>query len=158
MPPRRKGEARPRGAALAISLDNLTRRPAAEEAALEDVIQPAETGRGHRRAAPARPFVLEQGLEHADRGVERRPRRAVRCLAIPAAVGQLLAEQPVDDALDVLSEVRAGRRHLPVDAGFDLAGEEGIVITLPRAATLPGHAVADEANSAARLLARGIEP
>ena len=29
------------------------------------------------RAAPARPFVLEQRLEHADRGVERRPRRAV---------------------------------------------------------------------------------
>ena len=100
VPPGREGEARPRGAALAISLDHLAGRPPAEEPALEEVLLPAQTGLGHLRAAPDGPFVLEQGLQHADRGVERRPRRAVLSLAVPAAVGQLLGEQPVDDAPD----------------------------------------------------------
>src|SRR5262249_4401629 len=44
-----------------------------------------------------------------------------------------------------------------VDAGFQLTGEEGIVVTFLRAATLPGHAVTNEAHRAARLVARGIE-
>ena len=59
--------------------------------------------------------------------------------------------------LDVLAEVGADRPDLPVDAGLHLAGEEGVAVTLRRAATLPGHAVADEAHRAARLVARGIE-
>src|SRR3989442_3498989 len=139
MPPRREGEARPRGVLLAISLDHLACRPPAEEAALEEVLLPAETGPGHLRAGPDSPFVLEQGLEHADRGVERRPRRAVGGLAVPAAVGQLLGEQPVDDAPDVLAEVGAARRHLPVDARLHLAREEGIAVRFLRTASLPRH-------------------
>ena len=59
-----------------ISLDRLAGH-AAEKSALEEVLLPAEPGLGHFRTAPARPLVLEQRLEHADRGVERRPRRAV---------------------------------------------------------------------------------
>ena len=59
--------------------------------------------------------------------------------------------------LDVLAEVGADRRDLPVDAGLDLAFEEGIAVTFLRAASLPRHAVADEAHRAARLVARGIE-
>src|SRR5260221_8335303 len=121
VPPRREGEAGPCGAALAISLDHLARRPPAEEAALEEVLLPAEPGRGHVRTAPDGPFVLEQGLEHADRGVKGRPRRAALGRAVPAAVLKLLAEQPVDQASHVLAEVGAAGRHLAVDARLDLA-------------------------------------
>src|SRR5579885_1873320 len=47
VPPGREGKARPRGAALAISRDQLASRPPTEEAALEEVLLPAETSRGH---------------------------------------------------------------------------------------------------------------
>src|SRR5439155_7035285 len=83
VPPRREREAGPGGPALAISLDDLARRPPAEEAALEEVLLPAEPGLGHLWNAPDGPFALEQGLEHADRRVERRPRRAVGGIAVP---------------------------------------------------------------------------
>jgi len=109
VPPRRKAEARPRGAALAISLNHFAGRSSAEEAAFEEILLPAYTRRGHLRAVSDAQFVLKQSLEHADRGVERRPRRAVGRLAVPAAIGQLLGEQPVDDAPSVLAEVRADR-------------------------------------------------
>src|SRR5262245_7345705 len=124
MPPRREREARPRGAALAIALDSLAGRPPAEEAAIEKVLLPAETGCAHLWVVPHAPFIFEQSLEHADRGVERRSCGPVGGLAVPAAVGELLGEQPVDDALDVLAEVGADRADLAVDAGLDLAGEE----------------------------------
>src|SRR5262249_49392079 len=136
---------------------HLARRPPPEEPALEEVLLPVDAGRGDLRAAPACPFVREQGLEHADRRVERRPRRPVGGLAVPAAVGQLFGEQPVDDATDVLAEVGAGRGHLPVDARLHLAGEEAIAVTLRRPTALPRHAVADEAHRAACLFARGVE-
>ena len=58
---------------------------------------------------------------------------------------------------DVLAKVGADRPDLPVDAGLHLAGEEGIAVTFLRGPALPGHAVADEAHRAARLVARGIE-
>ena len=157
MPPRREGEARPHGAALAISLDHLAGRPTAEEAALEQVLLRAQTRPDHLLATPNGAFVFEQGFEHADRGVERRPRRAVSGLAVPAAVGQLLGEQPIDDAPDVVAEVRAHRRNLPVDAGLDLALKEGIAVTFPRATSVPRHPVADEIHRAACLIARRIE-
>ena len=92
VPPGREGEARPGGVMI-----DLTGRPPPEEAALEQVLLPAEAGLRHLGAAPAGQFVFEQGFQHADRGVERRPRRAVGGLAVPAAVGQLLAEQAVED-------------------------------------------------------------
>src|SRR5882757_10256861 len=157
MPPRREGETGPRGATLTISLDHLASRSPAEEAALEEILLPAETSRRNFRGAPEPQFILEQWLEHADRDVERRARRAVRRLAVPAAVGQLLGEQPVDDAPDVLVEVRADRGHLSIDTGLHLTGEERIVITLLWAATLPSHAVADASHRATCLVARGIE-
>src|SRR5260221_9065754 len=57
VPPRREGEAGPCGAALAISLDHLARRPPAGQAALEAVLLPPEPGRGPARTAPHRPFL-----------------------------------------------------------------------------------------------------
>jgi len=101
--------------------------------------------------------MLEQGLKHADGGIERRARRAVRGLAVPAAIGQLFSEQAVDDTANVLAKVRADRAHLPIDTGLQLTGEEGIVITFLRAATFPGHTVMNERDRTARMVARWIE-
>src|SRR5215470_6144150 len=131
VPPCREGEALPRTVALPIALDRLARRPPTHEPPREQVFLPTETGLGRLPAACARPFVLEQGFQHADGGVERRPRRTVWCFAVPAAVWQLLSEQAVDDAPDVLAEVGADRGDLPIDARLDLAGKEGIVFTFP---------------------------
>src|SRR5207244_1964336 len=74
VPPGRKGEAGPRGTALAISLDHFAGGPPTEEAALEEILLPTQTGRSHFRAAPEVQLELEQSLQHADRGVERRTR------------------------------------------------------------------------------------
>src|SRR5207237_9400429 len=127
VPPGREGEAYKGG------VDDLAGRLPAEEAALKEVHLPAEASLPHLGAplTLAGQFVFEQGFQHADRGIERRPRRAVLGLAVPAAVAQLLAEQAVDDPLDVLAEVGAARRHLPVDARLDLAREEGIAVKIP---------------------------
>ena len=58
---------------------------------------------------------------------------------------------------NVLAEVRADCGHLTIDTGLHFTGEEGIVITLPRTATLPSHAVTDACHRAACFVARGIE-
>ena len=65
---------------------------------LEQVLLAAAAGGDGRRRAAGRALVREQPFEHADRRVERRAHRAVLGLAVPAAVLELLAEQPVDDA------------------------------------------------------------
>src|SRR6266496_3228384 len=57
VPPRRERETRPREATLAISLDHLAGRPAAEEAALEKILLPEETGFDHLLVAPNGAFV-----------------------------------------------------------------------------------------------------
>src|SRR6267143_6211325 len=73
VPPRREGETRPLGVGRTsrprTRSNHLAGRPPAEEAPLEEILLPAETGLGHLRAAPAGSFDLEQSLEHADRGV-----------------------------------------------------------------------------------------
>src|SRR5206468_3551563 len=107
VPPRRECKGGPRGAALAISLDPFAGRSPAQEAPLEKVLLPPEASRSHFRTARDGALVFEQRLEHADGGVEGGTRRAVRGFAVPAAVGQLLRQQPVDDAADVLPEIRA---------------------------------------------------
>src|SRR5438093_384390 len=145
MPPGGEGKTRPHRAAFAISFDHLTGRQPPVKPALEEVLLPPEAGGRHLRDRLARPFVLEQGLQHADGGVERRARRALLCFAVPAAIGQLFAEQPIDEAANVLPEVSADRRHLTVDAGLHLAGEEGVRVALRRTGSLPRHVVADEA-------------
>ena len=74
VPPRREGETGERCAGFAASGNDLTGRSPAEETALEEVLLPAETGLGDLRRTSACSFVLEQGLQHADGGVERRAR------------------------------------------------------------------------------------
>ena len=104
--------------------------------------------------------MLEQTLQHVDRRAERRHRRAVLDLAVPAAVRELLTEEPVNESLDVLAEVRAGRDDVAVDARLDLAVEEPVVVPwgIHRGAALPGDALADATDCPPGLITLGIEP
>ena len=72
-------------------------------------------------AAPG-PFALSYPavLQHANRRVERRS-LAARGVAVPAAVGQLLLKEPVDQNIAGLAEIRTNRKHPSVDTGLDLA-------------------------------------
>src|SRR5215470_8523713 len=99
-------------------------------------------------------LVLQQPFEHADRGVERGAHGASLCLAVPAAVFELLAEEPVHQPSARFAEVRAERQRAAVDARLDLALEEGRVAELRP----PGDLVANEAHGFARALAPGIDP
>jgi hypothetical protein len=148
VPPGREGEAGPRGSALAIAFDGFAGRSPAEQTAVEEVLLPAQTRSGDLGTVPDEPLVLEQGFEHTDRRVERRPRRAVRRVAVPSAVGELLGQKAVDEASNVLLEVGADCPDLAVDAGLGLAGEERVVGHLLRAASCPRDAFGDHADGA----------
>ena len=103
--------------------------------------------------------MLKQALEDIDRRPERRHRRAVLDLAVPAAVGELLAEEPLDERRHVHAEVRAGRDDVAVDARLDLALEEAVVG--PRGSTgrrPPRDVLPDEPDRPPGLLAPRIEP
>src|SRR5262249_13626378 len=74
-------------------------------------------------------LVLEEALEHADRRVVRGD-LALRRVAVPAAVAQLLADEAAREALGRTSEVRPERERATVDARLDLALEEGLRVEL----------------------------
>ena len=72
VPPRREGEARPRGRRRLRSrsiTSPVDRRRKSRR--VEKILLTAQAGRGHLRGRSARPFVLEERLQHADRRVER---------------------------------------------------------------------------------------
>ena len=117
--------------------------------------------RAARTSAGSRHRLLErqQAFEDPDRGPERRDRRAVLGLAVPAAVGELLPEQPVHQRADVLAEVGADRDDDTVDARLDLAGEERVAGPLVRRVpALPGDMVPHELGRPPGLRALGVEP
>ena len=146
MPVVREGEVEVR------RVDDLARALATEQAALEQVLLPAAAGLAHRGGAAGRPLELEQPVEHVDRRVERRAHRPVLGLAVPAAVGEPLAEDPLDDRGDVHPEVGAGLDRPAVDARLDLAVE------VPLTGVLPAPVLGDERDRAAGRLRRRVEP
>ena len=97
----------------------------------------------HRGGPAGRPLELEQPVEHVDRRVERGPHRPVLGLAVPAAVVEPLAEDPLDDRGDVDPEVGAGLDRPAVDARLDLAVE------VPLPGVLPAAVLGDERRSLA---------
>src|SRR6185503_15439664 len=143
VPARRKRTLRPRGGPpeLPIDVDDLSSRSRSEQAALEEILLSAKPSGGDVGRRTLRLLVFQQSFEHADRRVERRS-LAARRVAVPAAVAQLLLQQPVGETMAGLAEIRAGRQHSPVDAGLDLAFEERRVVELPA----PGAAVAHLAD------------
>src|ERR1700736_954276 len=65
-------ELRPGGRALSLSVlnDHLTGREPAKHPPLKEVLLAAQAGSGHVREAPHRSLVLQQTLQHLDRGVK----------------------------------------------------------------------------------------
>jgi hypothetical protein len=106
---------------------------APEQSPLQEVLLAPPASRDGPRRAPGCALVGQEPLEDPDRGVEGGAHGAVLRLAVPPAVLQLFAEQPVDHAIDVEAEVGAQRDHHAVDAGLDLAAEEGLSGVLPAA-------------------------
>jgi hypothetical protein len=76
---------------------------------------------------------------------------------VPTTIWQLLGEQPVDDTPDVLAEIGAHSRDLPVDARLSLAFKEAVAVAFLRATALPAHPVADEVHGPAGFVARRVE-
>src|SRR5262249_7520574 len=70
-------------------------------------------------------------------------------LAVPAAVRELLGQQPVDQPIAGLAEVATERQRAAVDAGLDLALEERRVAEF----RAPGDPIADEPHGSPRTLA-----
>src|SRR5438105_6328544 len=98
--PGREGELEP------ARVDHLAGRLPAEELALEHVLLAAAASRADLGGATRRPLMLEEALEDVDRRPERRDRRAVLDLAVPATVGELLAQEPLDQRRHVHAEIR----------------------------------------------------
>src|SRR5436853_2932689 len=96
--------------------------------AFEQVLMGAFARGGDLRAALSGTFDLEQALEHIDRRVEGAADGAALLLAVPAAVGHLVAEELVEQVAVVLAKVGGNRQHAAVDARLDLAVEEGSVV------------------------------
>jgi len=102
VPPGRERELEP------ARVDHLAARLPTEQPALERVLLGAAARLADHIRAAGRALVREQALEHVDRRPERRHRRAILDLAVPAAVRELLAEQPVDERRHVHPEIRPG--------------------------------------------------
>src|SRR4029077_2723724 len=83
----------------------------------------------------------------------RRAHRAALRLAVPAAVSELFAQESIDESIAALAEIRAQRDHAAVDAGFDLALEEGRVSKLRS----PCDAVTHEIDGRTRTRAFWVE-
>src|SRR5215213_8211757 len=103
--------------------------------------------------------MLEQALEDVDGRPERRDGCAVLDLAVPAAVRELLGEEPVDERRHVDAEVRAGRHDVAVDAWLDLALEEPVLG--PRgnewSAIAPRDVLLDTCDRRARPVGLGVQ-
>src|SRR5215218_3164356 len=113
--------------------------------ALQQIVLAAYPRLRHRTCRTVRLLVGKQPFQDADRAVERGS-RARRRLAVPAAILELLAEQALEQSLDVRAEIGARPQYPPVDAGFGFAVEERPAIELP-----PPDTVLHEADRLADL-------
>ncbi len=78
-----------------------------------------------------RSLIGEQALQGVERRMKRRSRRAIDPFAVPATVGHLMVEEPLDDAGDVGAEPHPVRDGPRVDAAVDLAAPVRQVVVLP---------------------------
>src|SRR5262245_34302853 len=87
---------------------DLAGRSPSEATAFEQVLLASLPRPCDLRCRPGRALVLEQSFKYADRGVKRRA-RALRRLAVPAAVVELLADETAREAFRRATEVGAER-------------------------------------------------
>ena len=83
-----------------------------EQTTLQQIFFAAPSGRPDLRSGADSTLVLEQSLEHADGGVERRT-HTLRRFAVPTAVIELLANETARKALRGTPEVAAKRERCP---------------------------------------------
>ena len=125
VPAGRKRELQPGG------VDDGAAALAPEELPFQEVFLSSAASRDGLRRAAGCAFVRQQPLQDPDRRVEGRANRAVLHLAVPAAILELLADEPSDDRIHVLVEVGTQRDDHSVDARLDLALEERLAGMLP---------------------------
>src|SRR5262245_37097802 len=118
MPRGRKRESRP------VAIDDLAGRQSPEHATLQEVLLCPATRARHGGRGAICLLVLQEPFQHADRGVKRGAHGASLSLAVPAAVLELFAEEPVDEAIARFAEVGAKRQRTAIDARLDFALEE----------------------------------
>ena len=99
-----------------------------------------------------RALEFEQPVEHGERRVERGAHGAVLGLAVPSAISEPLAEDPVDERRHVHPEVGTRLDRPAVDAWLDLAVE------VPLPVMLPAPVLGDERDRAAGRRGRRVEP
>jgi hypothetical protein len=123
----------------------------AEHASLEQIIFgfPARSYDSRRFASGT--FVFEQSFEDADGGVEGRAPAFGR-FAVPAAVFELLGQEPVGQGVVRFFEIRSDSEDSAVDAGLCFAVEERPVVE-----RLEHDAPLDAVDHLASRLARGVE-
>src|SRR2546422_1906310 len=97
-------------------MDDLARRQPPEQTTLEKVFLRASSRVSYRRRGAERLLEREQSFEYADGRVKRRAYRAPLCLAVPAAIRELFAQQSIDESIAALAEIGAERDDAAVDA------------------------------------------
>ena len=106
-------------------INHLTGRQPPQHAAFEEVLLATEASGLDCGRAARRSLVLEQPVEHVDGRMERTARRADLLFAVPAAVVHLVAQQPIDDPLNVLAEVGADGHGPPLMHGSTSPPKKG---------------------------------
>src|SRR5262249_28698041 len=122
-----------------------------QQAALENIVFGPFAGLGDGRRFAARQFVIEQSFQHADSGMKRRS-PAFGCFAVPAAVFELLAQEPLCQGIVRFFEIGADAEDSAVDAGLRFAFKERPVLE-----PAEHEPLVDTADHSTSLLAYGVE-
>jgi hypothetical protein len=104
-----------------------------EQLSFEEVLLSSLASFTRSHAATRGALVRQKALQHVERCGERRSDGSVLRLAVPATVLELFTEEPADDPIDVLPEVRPQSDGPCVDARFGLAAEKRLTGVLPTA-------------------------
>src|SRR5262249_27632681 len=106
-----------------LRIHNLAGRQPPHQSPLQKIFLASPSGRCNPRPRPNRPLILEQTLQDANRGMKRRA-HALRSIAVPTAVFQLLTNKTARKALRGTPKVSAQRKRSTVDARFYFALEK----------------------------------
>ena len=118
MPARGKRELPPR------RIDDVAGALASQQVPFEEVLLAATASRRRFRRASLCLLVRPEPLQDVDGGRERGSDRTALCVAVPAAVLELLAKEAGHYLVDVLTEIGTECDGPAVDTRLDFAAEE----------------------------------
>jgi hypothetical protein len=145
VPKRWKREAEP------AFVDYFVSSKRAGHAALEQIVFSLPAGLRDGRRFASSLFIYEQSFQHADGGMERRA-PAFGCVAIPAAIFQLLLQELTGQRVVWFFEIRADREDSAVDARLCFAVKERPVVK-----PFKHEPIVDAVDHFASVLAGGVE-